>query len=253
MIIEILTAALAIMFMSFSGKLFVWKSVGNFVQYNLRYMVTLSTGVFATTLFLMLDETANTDANILTVSITAVLGALTLELLQRLIPESHHHHGSNEEECCEHMATHKINPRRVLLGDAIHNIADGILLVSAFVIDVRVGIAATVGIMLHEFIQETSQFFILKRVGYSDNKALLQNFFASTSILLGVGVSLLLVNVNDFVPLLIAFAAGSFIYIILRDLLPHTISNIKHQGGSLKHLASFVLGVLIMSAAALLL
>src|SRR3989338_3422961 len=42
-----------------------------------------------------------------------------------------------------------VDGRRVLLSDAIHNITDGIILVPAFIVDWKIGVAATLGIFLH--------------------------------------------------------------------------------------------------------
>lgn len=254
MIIEIFAAAFLIMLASLSGVFFVWKGLGNFVQKHLRYLVTFAIGVFATTLFLMLRETLHLEAALPIVAVAAALGALALEVLQRLIPEAHHHHGADEQECCEHedRFKHMINPRRVLLGDAAHNIGDGILLVPAFLIDLHVGIAATVGILLHEFVQEVSEFFILKASGYSSKQALARNFAVSATILIGVGLSLYVAHIGDYVPLLIAFAAGGFLYIIIRDLLPHTLAHIRHSGGMLTHAFVLILGIAIMFATTLI-
>ncbi len=255
MITEIFAAAFVIMLTSLSGVLFVWNGLGNFIQKYLRYLVTLAMGVFATTLFFMFKETAHMQVNLLSSAFAAALGALTLEVLQRYLPEAHHHHGADEDECCKNKDkfTHLINPRRVLLGDAAHNISDGILLVPAFLIDLRVGIVATIGILVHEFVQEISEFFILKGAGYTNRQALVRNFAVSSTILIGVVLSLVLARAGDFVPLLISFAAGGFIYIIVRDLLPHTLAHIRHSGGAFVHIVAFAIGIAIMFATTLIL
>lgn len=253
MYLEIFIAGLLAMLLSLSGVIFVWKGFGSFVTKNLRFLVTFAMGVFTTTLFLMLQETVHLEASIATIAIAASLGALALEVLHRAIPEAHHHHGANKEECCEHehedehghMHTH-INPRRVLLGDAAHNIGDGILIVPAFLISFHTGVAVTVGIILHELVQEISEFFILKEAGYSTRKALLSNLVVSSTIFIGIFASLLVANITSYVHMLIAFAAGGILYIIIRDLLPHTVGRIKHSGGALTHATTFVLGVVLM-------
>ncbi len=254
MYIEIFTAGIAVMLTSLSGVLFMWHGFKNVIQKNLKFLVTFAMGVFGTTLFLMLSETMHLEASLGAVAIAAAVGALTLEVLQRLIPEAHHHHGADEGECCDHEhgdehAVNKINPRRILLGDAAHNIGDGIMLVPAYLLSFHIGLSVTIGIILHEVVQEISEFFILKEAGYSTKRALISNLIVSSTIFIGIGISLFIATATEYMHLLIAFAAGGILYIIVRDLLPHTIERIKHSGGLAIHIAVFILGTIIMLSA----
>ncbi len=249
MYIEVFTAGFAIMLVSLSGVLFMWHGLKDIMQRNLKFLVTFAMGVFSATLYLMLIETMHLNAKLGTVAIAAAAGALVLEVLQRLIPEAHHHHGSDEAECCEYdhgQQVSKINPNRILLGDAAHNIGDGIMLVPAYMLSFHVGLSVTVGIILHEIVQEISEFFILKEAGYSTKRALLSNFAVSSTIFIGIGISLLVANATDYSHLLIAFAAGALLYIIIRDLLPHTIERIRHEGKAVQHITILIIGATVM-------
>jgi len=257
MYIEIFTAGAAVMLTSLSGVVLMWHGFRGVIQKNLKFLVTFSMGVFGTALYLMLSETMQLQAGLGIVALAAAAGALALEILQRLIPEAHHHHGSDETECCSHehgdahdgqgsSLTTRINPKRILLGDAIHNIGDGIMLVPAFFISFSAGVAITVGIILHELVQEISEFFILKEAGYSTKKALLSNLLASSTIFIGIAISLFITTATEYIHLLIAFAAGGILYIIIRDLLPHTIERIRHEGRVITHISLFVTGIIIM-------
>ncbi len=255
MYVEVLLSGLAIMLTSLSGKLVMWGTFGKYIQKSLKYFVTLALGVFSITLFLMFSELKEFSLPLTQTIIAILLGAGLLEVLQRLIPDAHHHHGTNREECCETCDCkpssehkHTINPKRILLGDAIHNIGDGIALVPAYLISWEAGLVLTIGIVLHEFVQETSEFFLLKEAGYSTRKALLSNFIVQSSIFTGIIFSLIVATATTFAPLLIAFSVGALAYIILRDLLPHTLERIKHGGGLIKHLLAYTIGFIIMLA-----
>jgi len=250
------------MLASLSGKAFTYGIFRNTIQKNLKFLITFALGVFVATLYLLFNEARELEASIVRIALAAGFGALMLEVLQRLIPDAHHHHGADEAECCNthecqsnhsHNDVHpgsKINPKRILLGDAVHNIADGILLVPAYLISLNAGIALTVGILLHEFVQETSEFFILKEAGYSTKRALISNFIVSGTILIGITISIMISTASSYAPLLVAFSIGALLYIILRDLLPHTIERVRHGGRATTHIMMLILGVSIMLAVA---
>ena len=67
------------------------------------------------------------------------------------------------------------------MGDAIHNVHDGIILVPAFLVSPVVGFGTALAILFHETVQEIAEFFILLGAGYSIKKALLLNLIVSTT------------------------------------------------------------------------
>ena len=233
-----------ILMTSFSGKLFMWGAFGRILQNNLRFFITFALGVFITTLYLVFTEATETTLSLGAIALAAALGALLLEVVHRIIPEAHHHHGSDEDDCCDRI--HKINPRRILAGDAIHNIGDGVILVGAFLTDIRAGIVLTLGIMMHEFVQETSEFFLLKEAGYSTRRALMSNFAVQTSTFIGIIFALLISNTTPYTPVLTALTLGSLSYIIIRDLAPHVITSIIHKGNAAIHALCLICGIAIM-------
>lgn len=241
-------AALAVMLASLAGVIFVWKRFGSWVEKRLGYLVTFAGGVFLIVIIDLGQESMEFGLPILELIIWALAGAVFLELADSIIPDSHHHHGRADDH--EHT---DIDARRMLLGDAVHNIGDGILLVPAFLIDMRLGIATTIAIFLHELVQELAEFFVLREAGYSNKEALWKNFLVSATILLGVAISMLVFSyAESFIGPLTAFAAGGFLFIIVRDLLPHTIVAIKQEGHVAQHVLSFVLGLGIMLGVGLL-
>lgn len=211
---------------------------------NLKYLVTLSAGVFIAIVYGLLEEViGHGEAPWYSILGWIALGVLVVEILSRLIPKAHHHHGDHHDD----HPHGKIEARRMLLGDAMHNIADGLLLVPAFIADIRLGIFTAFAIFAHELVQEISEFFVLKEAGYTNKQAFIRNFMVSGTIFIGVALSLIVTSIEVLEIPLLCFAAGGFIYIILRDLLPHTILSIKKENGSTtKHFAVGLIGILVM-------
>ena len=136
----------------------------------------------------------------------------------------------------------------ILTSDAIHNMIDGIIIGVSYFISIEVGIATTVAIILHEIPQEIGHFAVLIHSGYSKLKAILFNFFSSLFAILGTAIVFIFgENIEAHIPLLIAFAAGGFLYIAGSDLVPelHKTPGIKK---SLLQFIAIVIGIAIMFA-----
>lgn len=232
------------MLASFSGVLFIGRRPNAWLQKNLKYLTTFSAGVLIAIAYHLIQEVIH-EGNPHWFSLVSwiALGILVVEILSRFIPKAHHHHGE------EHDHSHdKLDARRMLLGDAMHNIGDGLLLVPAFLIDFHVGLFTALAIFIHEFVQEISEFFILKEAGLTNKQAFTRNFIVSATILLGVVASLVLTSFSELEVPILAFTAGGFIYIISRDLLPHAVSSMKKGASKSKHGAFLVVGILLMLA-----
>lgn len=108
-----------------------------------------------------------------------------------------------------------------LIGDSIHNFIDGLIIASAFTLNVPLGITTTIAIALHEIPQEIGDFGVLLYSGFSKKKALILNFGVALIVVLGGLVGWLLsAYVEDITKYLIPVAAAGFIYIALSDILP---------------------------------
>lgn len=139
-------------------------------------------------------------------------GAILFFVLEKFLFWYHCHDGS----CPVHTY-----PYLILWGDFLHNFLDGILMGLAFLTDVRLGMATTLAVILHEIPQEISDFSLLVHGGFSRSRALWYNFLSATSVILGaLGTYALGGALEAFLPFGLAIAAGAFIYLALADLLP---------------------------------
>lgn len=238
--LQIILSSVLIMSASLLGVFSVWKYFGNFIQKNLRFLVSLSAGVILFISYHLGYESIEHGDNSIP---WIIIGFLIMIVIFKFIPSFHHHHDENEDD----HSHDKLDARRILLGDAIHNIADGVLLVTSFSISTQVGIITTLAIFLHEAVQEISEFFVLKEAGYSTKKALKVNFLVSSTILIGsIGSYFLLEIFHELEPILLALSAGSFLVVVILDLIPHSIRTSNTKTQYVKHISFFILGILIM-------
>lgn len=108
-----------------------------------------------------------------------------------------------------------------LIGDGVHNFIDGLIIASAFVLDLRLGAVTTLAIALHEIPQEIGDYGVMVYAGFEKNKALFMNFlFALFAILGGVLGWALTAYVDNITKFLLPIAGGGFLYISLSDMLP---------------------------------
>jgi len=109
----------------------------------------------------------------------------------------------------------------ILVGDTFHNFVDGVLIAAAFMQDVRLGIVTALAMIAHEIPQEVGDFLILLHSGYSRARALAFNLLSSLATLLGGLLAYVALGyVQGAVPVLLALAAASMIYVAVADLIP---------------------------------
>lgn len=108
-----------------------------------------------------------------------------------------------------------------LAGDAIHNFMDGLVIAAAFVVSAKLGWVTTLVVVFHEVPQEIGDFGVLVYGGFSAARAVWLNFLSAlTAIAGGIIGYFSSIAVASLRPLLLAVAAGSFVYIALADLIP---------------------------------
>jgi zinc and cadmium transporter len=133
-----------------------------------------------------------------------------------------------------------------LIADAMHNFLDGILVATAYSIDIHTGVIATIAILAHEIPQEIGDFAVLVQAGYTKKRALFFNFLSALSALVG-GVVVLAFPVpeENLKQYILPLAAGGFIYIALADLVPEL--NVPQSAKkAIGQVVAVILGLLMM-------
>jgi zinc and cadmium transporter len=206
----------------------------------LLFLVSLSAGALLGESFLhLMPEAIENNGSDSFIWLWLLAGIIIFFILEKIIFWHH----------CHNPASHKHNHtlgKMNLMGDALHNLIDGMIIAGAFLVSVPLGIATTIAVIAHEIPQEIGDFGILVYAGYSRGKALLLNFFSSVISVIGAIAGLIIgAQIENFVTYIIPFAAGGFIYIATADIIPelHKETNISK---SLKQLLSILIGVGIM-------
>ncbi len=109
----------------------------------------------------------------------------------------------------------------VLLGDSVHCFGDGILIAAAFMADLRLGLAATLAVLVHEIPHHMGDLVVLRDAKQSARQAVVKLSCAGAVTVVGGVVGYVLVaQLQDMLPYLLVVASSSFIYVALADLIP---------------------------------
>lgn len=234
----ILLAGLCITLVSTAGLLLVktHKSLANFINNHLTTLTSISAGIFLVTSFVLIRETLELLPLVQAI-ISFLLGGAFYILMFKFI-KPHRHMGD------DHTHDAKQSAYRVLFGDTLHNIADGLLLVASFGAGVPIGVSNTISIILHELPQELSEFFVLKRSGYSNNEAIYRNFATAFSVFVGIGMGLVLVQTQVIQAYLLGITATFFLGIVFTDLFP--VRKLIKEQKITQNISALIIGIMIM-------
>ena len=215
----------------------------------LLFLVSVSAGTLFGGVFLHLLPEAIEEAGFtIQISLLILTGILLFFILEKFIHWHHSHHEAEFKDIGHHHLGH--HPTHLaplnLLGDALHNFLDGLIIAGSYFVSVPAGIATTIAVILHEIPQEIADFGVLIYSGMSKWKAVFFNFLSAVVAIIGAIIGIALGSKSGaFVDIIIPIAAGGFIYIAGSNLIPelHKESHLKE---SFFHLTGIVLGVLIM-------
>lgn len=181
------------------------------------------------------------------ITLTVLLGLLLFFVLEKMVIWRHCH----THECEAHGVdlTHvqeKAAGNLILIGDAIHNLVDGVLIAAAFLTDIHLGVVTAVAVIAHEIPQELGDFAILLNSGFSKGKALFYNLLVSvTTVLGGIVAYFALGFAQAAVPYVLAIAASSFIYVAVADLIPG-LHKRPEVSATVQQVLLIALGVLVI-------
>ena len=205
----------------------------------LLVLVGFSAGALMGGAFLHLLPEAFEKTQSYNIWIFVLIGFVLFFLLERLLKWHHCH----KEKCPVHTFSYMI-----LVGDAVHNFIDGLIIAASFLVNISFGIVTTIAIIAHEVPQEIGDFAILIYGGFTKFKALLYNFLSALTAVLGAVAGYYLSNIIAGTTLfLIPFAAGGFIYIAASDLIPELHKEIDLKK-SISSFVFFLIGLVFMWA-----
>ena len=136
----------------------------------------------------------------------------------------------------------------VLTGDSVHCFGDGILIASAFMADMRLGVIAAVSVLAHEVPHHMGDLVVLRQTSPNRRIALLKVSLAGAVTALGGGLGYFLVGqLEDFLPYFLAVASSSFVYVALADLIPQLQKRLSARE-TVAQIAWLITGMVIVTA-----
>jgi zinc and cadmium transporter len=205
------------------------------------YLVSFSAGgLFGHAFIHMIPEAVEETGFGLQVSLYILIGIIASFIVEKFLQWRHCHIPTSEEH------PHSFAYMN-LFGDAVHNFIDGLIIGGSYLVSIPLGIATTLAVVFHEIPQEIGDFGVLIYGGFNKSRAIFFNFSTALTAILGAIVALSVgLLIQDFIPFLIPFAAGNFIYIAGSDLIPELRKEEPILLKSALQLTAFVLGVLVL-------
>ena len=225
-----------------------WLSFGVLSRYT-QHMLSLAAGALLATSFLhLLPEAFESEAGAHALFMTLLIGLVFFFLLDKAELWHHghehghshghshshgHEHGHGAEQVLghghdahghlhEHHGKDKLHGQwAVLAGDSVHCFGDGILIASAFIADMRLGVIAALAVLAHEIPHHMGDLAVLRRGSSSRQAAIVKVSMAGAITALGGAVGYVLVDaLHDWLPFFLVVASSSFVYVALADLIP---------------------------------
>jgi zinc and cadmium transporter len=216
-------------------------SFGVLARYT-QHMLSLAAGALLATAFMhLLPEAFESQAGAQDLFMTLLIGLVFFFLLDKAElwhhGHEHHHDGGSSGDHAGHdhssHAAHDANGHShaaapvksgswaVLTGDSVHCFGDGILIASAFMADVRLGVIASLAVLAHEVPHHMGDLLVLRSGSSNKQMALVKVSLAGAVTALGGLAGFWLVEqLQDYLPYFLVVASSSFVYVALADLIP---------------------------------
>jgi zinc and cadmium transporter len=235
-----LTSVIVISAISLVGVLVLWLKDQQ-LQKILLYLVSFSVGgLFGDAFIHLIPEAIEEGGFGISVSLLILLGILFSFVVEKFLQWRHCHIPTSSEH------PHSFAYMN-LFGDAVHNLIDGLIVGGSYLVSIPIGISTTLAVVFHEIPQEIGDFGVLIHGGFDKKKAVWFNFSTALTAILGAIIALVLgATMEGFIPLLIPFAAGNFIYIAGSDLIPELRRDEPDLRKATLQVVSITLGVVMM-------
>ena len=202
-----------------------------------QHLLSLAAGALLATSFMhLLPEAFEGQAGAKGLFSTLLVGVVFFFLLDKAELWHHGHEHHREHDGTDHEHDHGSAPHAhhhhqdvplrsggwaVLTGDSVHCFGDGILIASAFLADLRLGLVASLAVLAHEVPHHIGDLAVLRLSSRDRRAALIKVSLAGAVTSLGGLIGWWLVDrLHEFLPYFLVVASSSFIYVALADLIP---------------------------------
>ena len=198
-------------------------SFGVLARYT-QHMLSLAAGALLATAFLhLLPEAFEGQVAAHKLFVALLVGLIFFFLLDKaeLWHHGHEHHHEHESDLHGHGDGATSGTWAVLAGDSVHCFGDGVLIASAFVADLRLGLIASLAVLAHEVPHHMGDLMVLRSGPGNKRAAVLKVSLAGAVTSLGGLAGYWLVDqLQEFLPYFLVVASSSFVYVALADLIP---------------------------------
>jgi zinc and cadmium transporter len=151
-------------------------------------------------------------------------GILTFFVLEKLVLWHHCHTEDCEGHGHSHGDAHGHGRRPgalVLIGHGFHSFVDGVAIGAAVQTSLPLGVSTAIAVALHEIPQQVGDYAVLLHAGYKRASAIFFSALSAAGAVTGtIAAFTLFDHLPGFLPYALTFAAASFLYISLADLIP---------------------------------
>lgn len=212
----------------------------------LLYMVSFAVGgLFGNAFLHLLPEAFEKAGPTPLMSFFILLGIILFFTLEKFLRWQHCHIPTSTEHKHPVVALS-------LIGDAVHNVFDGMIIAASFLVSPSIGFATALAVIFHEIPQEIGDFGVLVHGGLSVRKALWYNLLSALSAFGGAALIFVLgPQLKDSLIYVLPITAGGFLYIAGSDLIPELHRHDVRLHAALGQLACILLGIGVMAILAL--
>ncbi len=214
-------------------------------------LMSLSAGIFlGLLLFLLIPEAVHESEeggwDIHEIMYALAAGFVAIMLVE--VAMKHRTKGGCSCEGCRDHRSHKITSLSSFIGLAVHAACDGLALAATFLAGEDVGLIATIGMCIHKFVVlfSLSTTLILAE---EESRTAYRRLFAFSLITPVAGILFFLVlngiDVGGLTGLPLSFAAGTFMYVCVCDILPDAFHRDRQD---IKSTALVMLGLILILA-----
>ena len=216
-------------------------------------LLSLAAGALLATAFMhLLPEAFNSEASAHDLFMMLLIGIVFFFLLTKaeLWHHGHEHnhpaHSHDHEEDARHHSHSQGSGWSLLTGDSVHCFGDGILIASAFIADMRLGLIAAVSVLAHEVPHHMGDLIVLRQGSHRRAAVLKVSLAGATTALGGLCGYLLLGQLEQWLPYFLTIACSSFIYVALSDLIPQLQKRLTARETAVQ-IAWLVLGIVLVT------
>ncbi|MFX1511251.1 MAG: ZIP family metal transporter [Promethearchaeota archaeon] len=213
------------------------------IEYS-HYVNSFAAGLILSVAFFQLGPEASELTEIDEAFFAVFLGFFVFYILENLLVL---HSGAEMHYCVDDEGSHSNHLSQtgwmVFSGLAFHSLIDGIFIGVGFEVSSNVGLLAATAVILHEVPEGVTSFAIL-RESMELRQARLLAIIVAIATPLGAVLSVLFIgSLNETtIGMILAIAAGTFIYVASADLIPET----HESEGKVVNLIAFLIGAILI-------